>query len=134
MGTPYHIFRASQVPDNRLQKTRRRFDALITSPPYLTAVDYYRRHTLEMYWLDSGMTPDRRRALRGHYIGQSSVSAAMVTRTANAELSARTKKLARQIERIRRPKVARFPSLLSIDEAHFGGGNASSFGEGISRL
>jgi adenine-specific DNA methylase len=33
------------------RKTHRCFDALITSPPYLTAVDYYRRHTLEMYWL-----------------------------------------------------------------------------------
>lgn len=45
-------------------------DAIITSPPYLTAVDYYRRHTLEMYWL--GLVDQRaaRLALMGRYIGR----------------------------------------------------------------
>jgi hypothetical protein len=47
--------------------------AIITSPPYLTAVDYYRRHTLEMYWL--GLTSQRseRLTLMGRYIGRDRV-------------------------------------------------------------
>jgi DNA methylase len=53
-----------------LQRTKLRFDAIITSPPYLSAVDYYRRHTLEMFWLDRKMTPDKRLVLRREYIGQ----------------------------------------------------------------
>jgi tRNA G10 N-methylase Trm11 len=49
-------------------------DAVITSPPYCSAVDYYRRHTLEMYWL--GLTLDRRDrlALLQKYIGRSQVT------------------------------------------------------------
>ncbi|MEH3103458.1 MAG: DNA methyltransferase [Sphingomonas phyllosphaerae] len=48
-------------------------NAIVTSPPYLTAVDYYRRHTLEMYWL--GLTNQRaeRLALMGRYIGRDRV-------------------------------------------------------------
>lgn len=51
-----------------------KFNAIITSPPYLSAVDYYRRHQLEMYWLglvDSHA--DRLNLMRG-YIGRPSVS------------------------------------------------------------
>lgn len=49
-------------------------DAVITSPPYHNAVDYYRRHTLEMYWL--GLVHDRedRLKLLPRYIGRSCVS------------------------------------------------------------
>ena len=45
-------------------------DAVITSPPYHNAVDYYRRHQLEMYWL--GLTPTHhdRLALLPRYIGR----------------------------------------------------------------
>jgi adenine-specific DNA methylase len=45
-------------------------NAVVTSPPYLTAVDYYRRHTLEMYWL--GLTNERaeRLKLMARYIGR----------------------------------------------------------------
>lgn len=48
-------------------------DAVITSPPYHNAVDYYRRHTLEMYWL--GLTKNRedRLALLPRYIGRAGV-------------------------------------------------------------
>jgi adenine-specific DNA methylase len=48
-------------------------DAVITSPPYHNAVDYYRRHTLEMYWL--GLVEDHQDRLRllPHYIGRSRV-------------------------------------------------------------
>ena len=32
-------------------RLRKQVDAVITSPPYHNAVDYYRRHQLEMFWL-----------------------------------------------------------------------------------
>lgn len=48
-------------------------DVVITSPPYHNAVDYYRRHTLEMYWLGLTDTPTDRLALRGKYIGSATV-------------------------------------------------------------
>ncbi len=52
-----------------------RVDCVLTSPPYLTAVDYYRRHTLEMYWLGlTGSTADRLALLPG-YLGRDRVSA-----------------------------------------------------------
>ncbi|MGN6201279.1 MAG: DNA methyltransferase [Solirubrobacterales bacterium] len=45
-------------------------DVVITSPPYHGAVDYYRRHQLEMFWL--GMTKDQTDRLRllEHYLGR----------------------------------------------------------------
>jgi SAM-dependent methyltransferase len=48
-------------------------DAAITSPPYHNAVDYYRRHKLEMFWL--GLTPTQadRLALLPRYIGRSRI-------------------------------------------------------------
>ena len=51
----------------------RKVDAVITSPPYHNAVDYYRRHQLEMYWL--GLTRDHaaRLTLLPKYIGRSTV-------------------------------------------------------------
>ena len=50
-------------------------DAVITSPPYHSAVDYYRRHTLEMYWLRSTVNHDERLELLPQYIGRSRVRA-----------------------------------------------------------
>jgi tRNA G10 N-methylase Trm11 len=47
--------------------------ALITSPPYHSAVDYYRRHTLEMYWLGFTETHEDRLDLLPKYIGRSRV-------------------------------------------------------------
>jgi hypothetical protein len=47
--------------------------AVITSPPYHSAVDYYRRHTLEMYWLGFTETHDDRLNLLPKYIGRSRV-------------------------------------------------------------
>jgi hypothetical protein len=44
-------------------------DAVITSPPYHNAVDYYRRHTLEMYWLDLVHDHEDRLRLKPRYIG-----------------------------------------------------------------
>lgn len=50
-----------------------RVDHVVTSPPYMTAVDYYRRHTLEMFWL--GLTADRDERLRllPNYLGRDRV-------------------------------------------------------------
>ena len=55
--------------DGRLGKV----DVVITSPPYHNAVDYYRRHTLEMYWLGLTQTREERLALKGRYIGAATV-------------------------------------------------------------
>ena len=45
-------------------------DVVITSPPYLNAVDYYRRHTLEMYWLGLVESHAERLELSPRYIGR----------------------------------------------------------------
>lgn len=45
-------------------------DTVITSPPYHNAVDYHRRHQLEMYWLGLTATPSDRLALLPKYIGR----------------------------------------------------------------
>lgn len=51
----------------------RSVDVVITSPPYNTAVDYCRRHTLEMYWLGLVKSHHERRELAGKYIGRAQV-------------------------------------------------------------
>ncbi|CAJ7102828.1 DNA methylase N-4/N-6 domain protein [Burkholderia pseudomallei] len=51
-----------------------RSSVCITSPPYHGAVDYYRRHTLEMYWLGMVSTQADRLALLPRYIGKSTVA------------------------------------------------------------
>lgn len=45
-------------------------DAVITSPPYHGAVDYYRRHQLEMFWLGLTRTQQDRLALLDRYVGR----------------------------------------------------------------
>jgi hypothetical protein len=50
-------------------------DVIITSPPYQNAVDYYRRHQLEMFWLDLTKTQADRLALQPSYIGKHRVAA-----------------------------------------------------------
>ena len=52
---------------------RRSFDAIITSPPYHNAVDYYRRHQLEMFWLGFTRTQADRLALKAEYLGKPKV-------------------------------------------------------------
>lgn len=52
---------------------KRKVHAVITSPPYHGAVDYYRRHMLEMFWLGYTSTRDDRLGLLDHYIGRPSV-------------------------------------------------------------
>lgn len=48
-------------------------DAVITSPPYHGAVDYYRRHKLEMFWLGQTKDVKDRLALLNAYVGRPSV-------------------------------------------------------------
>lgn len=52
------------------QSLRKQVAAVITSPPYHGAVDYYRRHQLEMFWLDFTRSQDDRLALLDCYIGR----------------------------------------------------------------
>lgn len=47
--------------------------AIITSPPYQNAVDYYRRHQLEMFWLGLTESQADRLALLPHYVGRAKV-------------------------------------------------------------
>ena len=48
-------------------------DAVITSPPYHGAVDYYRRHQLEMFWLGEVLDQADRLELLARYIGRPKV-------------------------------------------------------------
>lgn len=50
-------------------------DAVVTSPPYHNAVDYYRRHLLEMYWLRLVESHAERLELLPRYIGKHRVAA-----------------------------------------------------------
>jgi hypothetical protein len=45
-------------------------DAVITSPPYQNAVDYYRRHQLESFWLGHVQTQSERERAIPDYIGR----------------------------------------------------------------
>jgi 16S rRNA G966 N2-methylase RsmD len=49
-------------------------DAVLCSPPYHGAVDYYRRHQLEMFWLGATETTDDRLDLLQRYIGRPKVA------------------------------------------------------------
>jgi len=50
--------------------TRGKVTAIITSPPYCSAVEYYRRHLLEHYWLRFISDEDQGAYLRRRYIGR----------------------------------------------------------------
>lgn len=50
-------------------------DAVITSPPYHNAVDYYRRHQLEMFWLRHVEDHQERLDLLPKYIGRHRIPA-----------------------------------------------------------
>lgn len=54
-----------------LRMPKRVIDVVITSPPYHGAVDYYRRHQLEMFWLDLVRSQEERLVLLRGYIGRS---------------------------------------------------------------
>jgi tRNA G10 N-methylase Trm11 len=56
--------------DARLSQEIPEVQAVITSPPYQSAVDYYRRHQLEMFWLRMTESQADRLALLPHYVGR----------------------------------------------------------------
>ncbi len=62
--------RCADATQLRHHLPKRRIDVVITSPPYNTAVDYYRRHTLEMYWLSFVQSQDDRLRLAPRYLGR----------------------------------------------------------------
>lgn len=71
----YRTKRSVKIMDARLPPNLgRRFDAVITSPPYHNAVDYYRRHQLEMFWLGLTATQEDRSRLLPRYIGRNNVA------------------------------------------------------------
>lgn len=59
----------------RVSMIPRQVDAVITSPPYHNAVDYYRRHQLEMFWLGFTVSQEDRLSLLPHYIGRPRIPA-----------------------------------------------------------
>lgn len=67
------VVSASVADATKLDGRLGHVDVVITSPPYHTAVDYYRRHTLEMYWLGFTRSHEERLALKGGYIGAPTV-------------------------------------------------------------
>jgi len=48
-------------------------DVIITSPPYHSAVNYYRRHQLEVFWLGFAETQKQRIDMKHDYIGRPKV-------------------------------------------------------------
>lgn len=70
--TKVSVFQASAL--SLSSKLRSPVSAVITSPPYHSAVDYYRRHKLEMFWLGFTKTQTDRLALLPQYIGRSGVT------------------------------------------------------------
>jgi 16S rRNA G966 N2-methylase RsmD len=68
--TPDIRARAMQRDATALRLPGQRVDAVITSPPYHGAVDYYRRHQLEMFWLGLTTSQQERLQLLQHYIGR----------------------------------------------------------------
>ncbi len=62
------VFQSDAV--NVSSRLRSHIDTVITSPPYHNAVDYYRRHQLEMFWLGFTETQEERLNLLPHYIGR----------------------------------------------------------------
>lgn len=76
---------------------RSNVSVVITSPPYHSAVDYYRRHTLEMYWLGFTKTHAERLELVPHYIGRSRVARRHEFVLDGAELAPTVKKWERKL-------------------------------------
>lgn len=57
------------------RRLRQPIDVIITSPPYNMAVNYYRRHQLEMFWLGFTQSQEERLELLPKYIGMDRVAA-----------------------------------------------------------
>jgi hypothetical protein len=89
------------------------FDVCVTSPPYNNAVDYYRRHTLEMFWLGFVKTHEEKIELATNYVGRVQVRTSN-TRLRRAFESAYVNNLlahAKQISRARERSVHHYCGL-----------------------
>jgi SAM-dependent methyltransferase len=67
---PDSTIRVSRQDATRLRRPVKPYDAVVTSPPYHGAVDYYRRHQLEMFWLRLTESQNERLDLLDQYIGR----------------------------------------------------------------
>ncbi|MXZ44475.1 MAG: site-specific DNA-methyltransferase [Gammaproteobacteria bacterium] len=63
------IFDARNLADSEFYA-----EVVITSPPYQNAVDYYRRHQLEMFWLGLVSSTFERQQLIPNYLGRTGVA------------------------------------------------------------
>lgn len=95
---PVQIRRADATSLTKLLP-RESVDVVITSPPYNTAVDYYRRHTLEMYWLGLVESADDRIELAPRYLGRAGIRETSPVLRAEFE-SAYVKRLIRHARQI----------------------------------
>lgn len=95
------------------------FDSLITSPPYLSAVDYYRRHTLEMFWLGATNTREERLNLLPSYIGRARVPGKHVQNTTPDDLSPRVRQFYNDFLEVNREKANAFLHYFSSMTATF---------------
>jgi DNA modification methylase len=75
-GAKIRIYNRDATTDRSYKSLPVRPDIIITSPPYLNAVDYYRRHQLEMFWLCLFSSPQERQRSLHYYIGRHNVRVA----------------------------------------------------------
>ncbi|WP_198145472.1 DNA methyltransferase [Frankia sp. EAN1pec] len=68
--SPYFEPRIWEADATSLDLDSEMCDLVITSPPYHNAVDYYRRHQLEMFWLRHTRSQKERLDLLPKYIGR----------------------------------------------------------------
>jgi hypothetical protein len=83
------------------ERVRTPVDAVLSSPPYHGAVDYYRRHQLEMFWLGATKTVEDRRALLHRYVGRPKVPAShpyVATDTLSTALARRWERRIRKVD------------------------------------
>lgn len=66
------VRKCSALDGRSYRGTRGKVSAIITSPPYCSAVEYYRRHLLEHYWLRFIRNEHQGAHLRRRYIGRRS--------------------------------------------------------------
>jgi SAM-dependent methyltransferase len=86
---------------------RKEVDSVITSPPYHNAVDYYRRHQLEMFWLGFVENQADRERLKHNYIGRRHVLRHPFS-TEETSLPTLSAQWFRRMERVSKGRAAEF--------------------------
>jgi hypothetical protein len=90
------------------RRVRSTVDAVITSPPYHGAVDYYRRHQLEMYWLGLIHNHDERLRLLQRYIGRTKVAARHPLLQTRDDLPAKERQVEARMRKASPPRADAF--------------------------